>query len=87
MFYNSVCYFDHAMLMQKINKNAAKSLSKTPLKSTPKLASILEPTWLHFGRALGTKLGTSCHKMASKIVPKRDQKNDHCLDRSWEQFS
>ena len=48
-------YFGHAMLKQKINKNLSKIHHKTALKSTPQLASILEPTWLHFWRGLGPR--------------------------------
>ena len=36
--------------------------------------SILEPTWLHFGKVLGAKLGPSWHKIAPKVDPKNDQK-------------
>ena len=71
---NVFCYIGHAMLRQKINQNGAKSHSKTALKSTPQLASISEPTWLHFGRVLGAKLGPNWHKIASKLDPKNDQK-------------
>ena len=82
MFYNGFCYIGHAMLRPQINNKCAKSPSKTALKSTPQLASILEPTWLHFGRVWGAKLEPSWHQMASKVDPKSDPKNDHRLDRS-----
>ena len=49
-------YFGHVMLGQKINKNPSKIHHKTALKSTPQLASILEPTWPHFWRVLGSKM-------------------------------
>ena len=71
------------MLKQQINQNGAKSPSKTARKSTPQLASILEPTCLHFGKVLGAKLEPSWHQIAPKVDPKSDQKNDHLLDRSW----
>ena len=58
-------YFGHAMLGQKINKNPSKIHHKTALKSTPQLASILEPTWLHFWRGLGAKMGPNRFKNRS----------------------
>ena len=58
----------------KINKNAANNPSKTTLKSTSQLASILQPTWLHFGRVLGAKLEPSWHQIAPKVDPKSDPK-------------
>ena len=53
------------MLGQKINKNPSKIHHKTALKSTPQLASILEPTWLHFWRGLGAKMGPNRFKNRS----------------------
>ena len=79
-------YFGHAMLGQKINKNPSKIHHKTALKSTPQLASILEPTWLHFKNFLEAKMELNWHQIASKIHPRSDHKNDHLLDRSWERF-
>ena len=66
-------YFGHAMLKQKINKIGAKSPSKIVRKSTAQLASIWEPTWLHFGRVWGAKLGPSWHQIVPKVDPKNDQ--------------
>ena len=86
MFYNGFCYIGQAMLRPQINKKFAKSLSKTALKSPPQLASILEPTWLHFGRVWGAKLEPSWHQIASKVNPKSEQKINHLSDRSWHQF-
>ena len=57
-----------------MNKNDANILPKTSLKSTPKLGSILDPTWHHFGRVLGAKMGPSWHQIASKINLQNDQK-------------
>ena len=37
--------------------------------------SLLKPTWLHFGRVWGTKLGPSWHQIAPKIDPKKQSKN------------
>ena len=74
-------YFALGMLRYIFNKNGAKIPSKTNVKSTPQLASILVPTWLHFGRVLGAKLEPSWHQIASKADPKNDTKNDHLLDR------
>ena len=86
-FFIDFSYSSLGMLRSKINKKGAKNPSKTSVKSTPQQRSILEPTWLHFGRVLGTKLKPSWHQIASKVDAKRYQKNDHLLDRSWEQFS
>ena len=58
-------HFGHAMLEQKINKNQSKIHHKTDLKSTPQLASILGPTWLHFWRGLGAKMGPNRFKNRS----------------------
>ena len=43
------------------------------------LGSNLVPTWVDFGRVLGSKLEPSWHQMASKRHPTNHQKND----RSW----
>ena len=58
-------HFGHAMLEQKINKNQSKIHHKTDLKSTPQLASILGPIWLHFWRGLGAKMGPNRFKNRS----------------------
>ena len=79
-------YFGHAMLGQKINKNPSKIHHKTALKSTPQLASILEPTWPHFGRISKAKMEPSWHQIAPKIDLQINQKNDHIFDRSWDRF-
>ena len=76
----SFCYFGLVMLWWKINKNGAEIPSKTTVKSTPQLASILNPTWLHFGTVLGAKLEPSWHQIASKVDPKNETKNDQLLD-------
>ena len=86
-FFIDFNYSSLGMLRSKINKNGIKIPSKTSVKSTSQQGSILKPTWLHFGRALGAKLEPSWHQIASKVDAKRYQKNDHLLDRSWEQFS
>ena len=69
------------MLGSKIGKNRPNILPKTTLKSMLQFRSILEPTWLQFGRVLGAKMGSNWLQMAPKIDPKNDQKNDHLLDR------
>ena len=69
------------MLCTKINKNWTNIHQKTTLKSMLQFWSILEPTWLYFGRVLGVKMGPRWHQIASKIDPKIDQKNDQLLDR------
>ena len=52
--------------------------SKTALKSTLQLGSILEPTWLHFGRVLGAKLGPKSHQIAPQI--------DLQINKKWSHF-
>ena len=66
---------------RKTIKNVSKILPKLATKTTLQFASILNPTWLHFGTVLGAKLEPSWHQIASKVDPKIDQKNDHLLDR------
>ena len=51
----------------------SRSLPKTSVKSTPQLASILEPIWFHFGRVLGAKLAPNrsqsrCTKISTKMI-------------------
>ena len=74
------------MLSQQINKKRSNIHQKTTLKSRPQLESILEPTWLHFGRVLGAKLGPSWHQIAPKNDPKNNQKTDHILYRFLDDF-
>ena len=71
-FLHTFCYFGYVM-------------SKIALKSTPQLASILEPTWLHFGRVLRAKMEPSWQQIAPKIDLQID-KNYPILDRSWDRF-
>ena len=70
----------------KINKNGANSPSKTTLKSTSQLASILQPTWLHFGRVLASKLEPSWDKKPPKPDVKTNQKNNRFLEGLWIDF-
>ena len=86
VFYNGFLLLRPCHVEVKINKNAANNPSKTTLKSTSQLASILQPTWLHFGRVLGAKLEPSWHQIAPKVDPKSDQKNDHLFDGLWMDF-
>ena len=79
-------YFGHAMLGQKINKKQSKINQKTDFESTPKLESILEPTWLHFGKVFGAKMGPSWDQISPKINLQMYQTNDIILARSWDQF-
>ena len=69
------------MLSTKIDKNRLNILLKTASKSMLQLGSILEPTWLHFGRVWGVKMWPSWLQLALKIDPKNDTKNDHLLYR------
>ena len=63
------------------NKQSLTEDSGATVKSTPQLASIFLPTWLHFGRVLGAKLEPSWYQIVSKVDPKSDTKNDHLLGR------
>ena len=69
------------MLSTKTDKKLLNILLKTASKSMLQLGSILEPTWLHFGRVLGVKMWPSWLQLALKIDPKNDTKNDHLLYR------
>ena len=71
----------YVMLYTKINQKWSNIHQKTTLKSMLQFWSILEPTWLHFGRGLGVKMEPSGHQIASKINPQNDPKNDHLFDR------
>ena len=68
-------YFGHAMLGQKVYKNPSKIHHKTALKSTPQLASILEPTWLHFWTGLG-----------AKMAPNRFKNRSSNQSKNWSHF-
>ena len=74
------------MLCTKFDKKGAKIPSKTTVKSTSQLGSILDPTWLHFGRVLEAKLEPRSHQIVPKVDPKNDQKKDHLLDGSCNRF-
>ena len=76
----------HVMLATKMYKNPHSNLQKTGLKSTPQLGSILWPTWPHFGRVWGVKMDPSWHQIASEMTLQIHPKNDHILNRSWDQF-
>ena len=78
--------FGHVMLATKMYKNPYNNPQKTGLKSTPQLGSILWPTWPHFGRVWGVKMEPSWHQIASKMTLQIYPKNDHILNRSWDQF-
>ena len=81
-----VSHFGHAMLSQQINKKRPNIHQKIPLKSTPQLGSILAPTWLHFGKVFGAKMGLSWHQIGPKLDFQIDQKIDYISDRSWDRF-
>ena len=54
-------------------------VQKTSVQTTPQLGSIWDPTWPHFGRVLGAKMGPIWFKMGSKSSSKARQK----MIRSW----
>ena len=74
MLFNGFCYFGHVISCSNINKHGPKINHKTALKSTPQLGSILEPTWLHFGRVWGSKMGPSWTKSLQKSIFKSIKK-------------
>ena len=74
-FFVDFRYSSLGILRWKIKKNGAKIHSKTSVKSTPQLASILAPIWLHFGMVLGAKL-----------VPKRSKRRSQKWSKKQSPF-
>ena len=64
----------YVMLYTKINKTWSNIHQKTTLKSMLQFWSILEPTWLYFGKVWGAKLEPKWYQIALKIDPNIDQK-------------
>ena len=62
------CYIENSI------KNGPNIDQKTALKPTLQLGSILEPTWLHFGRVLGSKMRPSWTKSLQKSIFKSIRK-------------
>ena len=50
------------------------------------LASIFDPTWLHFGRVLASNLLPTWPQDALKTHSQNHQKTDHILNRLWNDF-
>ena len=65
----------------KIIKNRADILQKVGSQTMLQLASILDPTWVHFGRVLASKLVPTWPQDASKSDSQNHQKTDHILNR------
>ena len=65
----------------KIKKNRADIFQKVGSQTMLQLASILDPTWLHFGRVLALNLVPSWPQDALKIHSQTKQKTNHILDR------
>ena len=65
----------------KIIKNRADILQKVGSQTMLQLASILDPTWLHFGRVLAPKLEPRWHQDALKTHPTTHQKKVRILNR------
>ena len=70
----------------KIIKNKAGISQKVAPKTMLQLGSILDPTWLNFGRVLAPKLVPTWPQDALKIDSQNYQKTDHILDRFWNDF-
>ena len=56
-------------------------LQKVGSQSMLQLASILDPTWLHFGRVLAPEIHPSWHQIVLNIDSESDHKNGKLLDR------
>ena len=70
----------------KIIKNRADILQKVSSQTMLQLASILDPTWLHFGRVLAPKLVPTWPQDALKSHSQNHHKTDHIFDRLWHDF-
>ena len=70
----------------KIIKNRADMLQKVGSQTMLQLASILDPTWLHFGKVLAPNLVPTWPQDALKIHSQTQQKTNHILDRFWTDF-
>ena len=64
----------HVMLNTKVDKNRLNILLKTASKSMLQLGSILEPTWLHFGRVFWVKNVAKLAPIGSKNRSKKRYK-------------
>ena len=80
-------YFSHwirgssyVVLGLKIIKNRADILQKVASKNMLQLGTILDPTWLNFGRVLAPKLGPTWPQVALKSDPKTT-KNQETSDQ------
>ena len=65
----------------KTIKNVSNILPKLAYKTVLQVGSILDPTWLHFGRVLAPKLEPSWHQNTLKIDPRTYEKTDRLLNR------
>ena len=74
------------MLGFKIIKNRADVLQKVASTTMLQFGSILNQTWLNFGRVLAPKLVPIWPQVALKIDPEKYYKTDHILDRFWDDF-
>ena len=81
MSYYSFCYFAYLNLGPKTIKNGSNILPKLASKTMLQDGSILDPTWLHFGKVLAPKLEPSWHQNALKIDPRTYQKKERLLNR------
>ena len=74
-------YFGSLNMCCKTVKNVSNIHPKIASKTMFQFASVLDPTWLHFGRVLAPKLEPSWHQNALKIDPRTYQKQDRILNR------
>ena len=80
MVFLCFCYVGNVTLGTKINKILLHTLQKTTLKTMPQLISISEPSWLHFRRVLGARMGPSWFQMPLEIHSKTNPKHYHFLN-------
>ena len=69
-------YFGSLNMCCKTVKNVSNIHPKIASKTMFQFASVLDPTWLHFGRVLAPKLEPSWHQNALKIDPRTYQKKN-----------
>ena len=76
----------YVMLCTKFNKKWYRNPFKNSSQINTKLGSILNPTWLHFGRFLEPKMEQNSLQISSKINLQIDHLMDSVSDRSWDRF-
>ena len=65
----------------KTIKNGSNILPKLACKTMFQVGSILDPTWLHFGRVLAPKLEPNWHQNALELGPTTHPKKNRIFNR------